>query len=204
MADKKKEPKKQPRAKAKTRRDERKEELQSILNSKQITFCRNYILDSSTAVEAYQTAYPNSSYDSARVNASRLLKKPEVIEYVNILLDEQQELIEITDKEIYRELKRIALTSPNENTRLKAIDQLVKLKGMIQTGDTTNNNTLIQIGIVDDTGIANDINSLINSDVSDNTPTLSEPPLIINTQIIGDTQDNTILLNDDTDDTDSI
>ena len=204
MADKKKEPKKQPRAKAKTRRDERKEELQSILNSKQITFCRNYILDSSTAVEAYQTAYPNSSYDSARVNASRLLKKPEVIEYVNILLDEQQELIEITDKEIYRELKRIALMSPNENTRLKAIDQLVKLKGMIQTGDTTNNNTLIQIGIVDDTGIANDINSLINSDVSDNTPTLSEPPLIINTQIIGDTQDNTILLNDDTDDTDSI
>lgn len=204
MADKKKEPKKQPRAKAKTRRDERKEELQSILNSKQITFCRNYILDSSTAVEAYQTAYPNSSYDSARVNASRLLKKPEVIEYVNILLDEQQELIEITDKEIYRELKRIALTSPNENTRLKAIDQLVKLKGMIQTGDTTNNNTLIQIGIVDDTGIANDINSLINSDVSDNTPTLSEPPLIINTQIIGDTKDNTILLNDDTDDTDSI
>ena len=204
MADKKKEPKKQPRAKAKTRRDERKEELQSILNSKQITFCRNYILDSSTAVEAYQTAYPNSSYDSARVNASRLLKKPEVIEYVNILLDEQQELIEITDKEIYRELKRIALTSPNENTRLKAIDQLVKLKGMIQTGDTTNNNTLIQIGIVDDTGIANDINSLINSDVSDNTPALSEPPLIINTQIIGDTKDNTILLNDDTDDTDSI
>ena len=204
MADKKKEPKKQPRAKAKTRRDERKEELQSILNSKQITFCRNYILDSSTAVEAYQTAYPNSSYDSARVNASRLLKKPEVIEYVNILLDEQQELIEITDKEIYRELKRIELTSPNENTRLKAIDQLVKLKGMIQTGDTTNNNTLIQIGIVDDTGIANDINSLINSDVSDNTPALSEPPLIINAQIIGDTKDNTILLNDDTDDTDSI
>ena len=90
MTGNKKEPKK-TRAKAKSRRDERKEELQSILNSKQIAFCRNYILDSSTAVEAYQTAYPTSSYDSARVNASRLLKKPEVIEYVNILLDGAKE-----------------------------------------------------------------------------------------------------------------
>ena len=204
MADKKKKGPKYSKAKAKTRRDERKEELQSILNSKQITFCRNYILDSSTAVEAYQTAYPTSSYDSARVNASRLLKKPEVIEYVNILLDEQQELIEITDKEIYRELKRIALTSPNENTRLKAIDQLVKLKGMIQVGDTTNNNTLIQIGIVDDSGTSNDINSLINSDTTQDNA-LNAPQVVINTNIIGEPQeDPAMLINDDTDDTDNL
>ena len=147
-----------------TRRDEQKKELRDKLNSKQICFCHNYILDSSTAVEAYLTAYPGVSYDTARVNSTRLLNKPHIKDYINILLDEQQELIEITEKEIYRELKRIALTSPNENTRLKAIDQLVKLKGMVQTGDTTTNNTLIQIGIVDtDNNTATDINDMINN-----------------------------------------
>ena len=147
-----------------TRRDEQKKELRDKLNSKQICFCHNYILDSSTAVEAYLTAYPGVSYDTARVNSTRLLNKPHIKDYINILLDEQQELIEITEKEIYRELKRIALTSPNENTRLKAIDQLVKLKGMVTTGDTTTNNTLIQIGIVDnDSNTATDINDMINN-----------------------------------------
>ena len=43
-----------------TRRDEQKKELRDKLNSKQICFCHNYILDSSTAVEAYLTAYPRS------------------------------------------------------------------------------------------------------------------------------------------------
>lgn len=147
-----------------TRRDEQKKQLRERLNSKHIAFCHNYILDSSTAVEAYMTAYPNSSYDAARVNASKLLKKQDIKDYINILLDEQQELVEITEKEIYRELKRIALTSPNENTRLKAMEQLIKLKGMISTGDTTTNNTLIQIGITDNNSNTTiDINDMINS-----------------------------------------
>ena len=46
----------------------------------------------------------------------------------------------------------MALTSESETIRLKAIKQLTELKGMIQTGDTVTNNTLIQIGIVDDSG----------------------------------------------------
>ena len=41
-----------------SRRDEQKKELQQKLNSKQLCFCHNYILDTSTAVEAYMTAYP--------------------------------------------------------------------------------------------------------------------------------------------------
>lgn len=165
-----------------TRRDERKLELQEQMNSKQLCFCHNYILDTSTAVEAYMTAYPNTSYDSARTNSTRLLNKPYIREYINILLDEQKDLIEITEKEIYRELKRIALTSQNENTRLKAIDQLVKLKGMIQTESSTTNNTLIQIGIVDtNNGTTNDINDMITGSYNN---TLSPPPVIIETQVV--------------------
>ena len=186
---------KKPRAKATlSRRDERKKELQTQLNSKQLTFCHNYILDSSSAVEAYMTAYPSSSYDAARSNSTRLLKNQKVRDYINILLDEQQDLIEISEKEIYRELKRIALTSPNENTRLKAIDQLVKLKGMIQTGDTTTNNTLIQIGIVDtNSGKTDDINDIINSNMQNNMQqsSLQEPPVIMPVKIIEDDNDNT-------------
>ena len=44
-----------------TKRDEHKRQLRDKLNSKQLCFCHNYILESSTAVEAYLTAYPRSS-----------------------------------------------------------------------------------------------------------------------------------------------
>ena len=44
-----------------SRRDEQKKELRDKLNSKQLCFCHNYILDTSTAVEAYLTAYPRSN-----------------------------------------------------------------------------------------------------------------------------------------------
>ena len=75
---------------------------------------------------------------------------------------------------------------------------------MIQTGDTTNNNTLIQIGIVDDSGMSNDINSFINSDTTPDNA-LNAPPVIINTNIIGEPQeDPATLINDDTDDTDNL
>ena len=39
-----------------TKRDEHKRQLRDKLNSKQLCFCHNYILESSTAVEAYMTA----------------------------------------------------------------------------------------------------------------------------------------------------
>ena len=44
-----------------TKRDEHKRQLRDKLNSKQLCFCHNYILESSTAVEAYMTAYPRSN-----------------------------------------------------------------------------------------------------------------------------------------------
>ena len=44
-----------------TKRDEQKRQLRDKLNSKQLCFCHNYILESSTAVEAYLTAYPRSN-----------------------------------------------------------------------------------------------------------------------------------------------
>ena len=65
---------------------------------------------------------------------------------------------------------------------------------MIQTGDTTNNNTLIQIGIVDNnTGNSNDINDIINSNMQNNMPqsSLQEPPVIMPVKIIEDDNDNT-------------
>lgn len=57
---------------------------------------------------------------------------------------------------------------------------------MIQTGDTTTNNTLIQIGIVDNTtGITSDINAVISDTQQES---LQSPPVIIDTCIITDTE----------------
>jgi hypothetical protein len=55
------------------------------------------------------------------------------------------------------------------------MEQLIKLKGMVPTGDTTTNNTLIQIGITD-------TNSNTTIDINDMISTTQQPIVIDITQ----------------------
>lgn len=126
-----------------------KEQLELELNENQILFCRLYVMGGSSNKECYMTAYPNSSPTSAEVNSSRLLKNEKVKKYINMLLDELEENVEISDKEIIRELKRIAFRGKNENARIKALSILGEITGLL--GDrkkiTTN---VINVTVSDD------------------------------------------------------
>lgn len=65
------------------------------------------------------------------------------------------------------------------------MEQLIKLKGMVPTGDTTTNNTLIQIGITD-------TNNNTTIDINDMISTTQQPtPIVIDiTQSDDNSTDN--------------
>jgi len=97
------------------------------MNEAHKTFCEKY-LQHFNGAKAYQDTYKDASYDTARANASALLKEnPEVQEYLKSRLAE----LTITSNEIILGIAAIA-RNPEEATgsRLKAYDMLAKVNGL--------------------------------------------------------------------------
>ena len=89
------------------------------------------------------TAFPNSAPKSAEANSSRLLKNEKIIKYINELLDDLADNCEINDKEIIRELKRIAFGSKNDNARIKSLQLLGTITGLFGENKATTNNVIM-------------------------------------------------------------
>ena len=163
--------------------EERLSELQKLeeqMTPNQITFCRLYVQGKMTNRECYMTAYKNSSPGAADVSATRLLKQDKITRYINLLLDDLGESVEISDKEIIRELKRIAFHSKNDNARIKALTTLGTITGLFGS-ETKVTQNLITITV--DDSIANATKKLEDNN---------------NGQIIG----TSFTITDDDDDTD--
>ncbi len=135
--------------------EEKKSEIKQLeeqMTDNQITFCKLYVQGKMTNRECYLTAYKNSSPGAADVSATRLLKQDKIKRYINLLLDELGESVEISDKEIIRELKRIAFHSKNDNAKIKALTTLGTITGLFGS-ETRVTNNLITITV--DDSIAN-------------------------------------------------
>ena len=134
---------------AKKKDDNKKEELELQLTEAQQLFCRLYVLGTMSNKECYLTAFKNSSPKSAEANSSRLLKNEKIIKYINTLLDEMADNCEISDKEILRELKRIAFGSKNDMSRIKALQLLGQITGLFGDKGNKVTNNVIQISVED-------------------------------------------------------
>ena len=100
------------------------------LNDKQKRFCVEYLKELN-ATKAYMEIYPDSSYDADRSSASDLLSNPNVKEYINRLLDEYCDNIDITIGEIVSGLKSIVTDKTARNSdKIKAMELLGKYKQM--------------------------------------------------------------------------
>ena len=105
------------------------------LNEKQRKFCELYVSNGYKQTEAYQEAYGLDSKDSAKVNASRILKNEKVREYITQLQKEAFEAQCINAERVATKLAEIAFadksdqyyTAPNQ---LKALDLLQKQLGL--------------------------------------------------------------------------
>lgn len=71
-------------------------------------FCIKYIQNSGNATDAYIAAGYKCSANTAKANAARLLKRPEIQTNIQLLTEEALKKEEITIKDIVNELKKIA------------------------------------------------------------------------------------------------
>ena len=85
------------------------------LKPEHIVFSENYVIHWN-ATKAYQFAYPDSSYDSARVNASKLLTNTNILAYI---------------EEIQKDLSKLAGVS--------ALGNILELKKILEVDEKTQN-----------------------------------------------------------------
>lgn len=104
------------------------------INDNSISFCNEYVSNGYNAVQAYLKAYPKSSEMSAKGNANRLLRTPEIKEYIKELQRERFEALNISAERIACELASMAFSEFDENnsatSKLKALDLLQKQLGL--------------------------------------------------------------------------
>lgn len=111
------------------------------INKKQQDFILEYISNGFNAVQAYQIAYPTSTYATARTNAYRLLAnkeiKAEIENQVKMILEAKY----ITAERVLLEIADIAFALKGDEVydvkaKLKALELLQKQMGL----QTTNSN----------------------------------------------------------------
>jgi hypothetical protein len=104
------------------------------------------IMKSNTLKDAYKNTHPASSESSARANAHRLLKHPNVIEELDKLLDPQKDF-EANKEKLMKILGAVIMNwqEGNEMTRdmLRALELAGKMAGLMKDSDTNINNTVI-------------------------------------------------------------
>jgi phage terminase small subunit len=98
-----------------------KKDKQSELTESQKVFCNEYILDYN-GTRAYQVAYPESSYNTAKVNASKLLTNTNILQYIGVLQADLSKATGITKARILKELEKMAFDEQTDQ-KLRATDK---------------------------------------------------------------------------------
>ena len=105
-----------------------------MLNDKQKRFCLEYIIDLNATQASIRAGY---SEKTARTIASEHLTKPNIQDYIAFLQTEIQERTKVTLDSVVMMTNDIANESEEDNTKLKALDMLMKHLG----GYTLDNKT---------------------------------------------------------------
>lgn len=99
------------------------------LNERQKKFCREYIYDFN-GTRSYMAAYPDSSYDSAGVNATRLLGNDRIQAYIKELQADIEKQANISRLMVLEEHKKMAFATiahlHNTWVERKEFDQLTQ------------------------------------------------------------------------------
>ncbi len=83
------------------------------LSIPQDRFCREYII-AGNGVRSYQTAYPNSSYEAAKVSASELLTKANIQARVKELADERNAALNLDAPMVLKRLSALVNFDPRK------------------------------------------------------------------------------------------
>ena len=103
------------------------------MTDKQKRFCEEYLIDLNATQAAVRAGYSSRTADRI---ASENLRKPDVQQYLQRLMQERSKRTGITSDQVLRELERIAMTETEitGKEKMRALELLGKHLGMFQNG----------------------------------------------------------------------
>jgi phage terminase small subunit len=103
-----------------------------MLSEKHRRFIEEYIIDG-VGKDAYMRVYPDANEKTAKDNASKLLKNPEVAKELERIQKERMERVMWSSDEILKQIKEIAYSeSASKTEKLKALELAAKSLGMFR------------------------------------------------------------------------
>lgn len=122
------------------------------MNFQQKRFCECYIANRYNGTQAYLEAYPDASYDTARINASKLLKRDDVLDYIKELqqaaVKEYGDMAALIAKELVDDINYRDIEGNRSPGWQKSVDLLSKNLGL-QKQDISVKSTTITVDIED-------------------------------------------------------
>ena len=110
----------------------KKKEDKKDLNTKEKLFCKYYtkVWDETFCnwTKSYLKVFTKASYDTARVEASKMLAKPNILDYINKILD----WLEVSEPIADRELAKLILQDEEKGVKLQALKHFNDLKVRIE------------------------------------------------------------------------
>jgi len=127
--------------------------MEKDLTFKQKLFIKHYMTNGYNATKAYMSAYPDSSYDSARSSAPDLLANPNIKEYLKKEQDEVADALLITKEKLVIKLLEIINSDSARNSDKVSATKLLgemsgfkDVKGISVTFDTKSLSDLLNFG----------------------------------------------------------
>jgi phage terminase small subunit len=117
------------------------------LTDKEEQLCREFVADfAGNQTRAYLHVYPNHTYESARVMASKTFAKPNIKSRIAELQKERNKRLEISGDRVLSEIAKLAFYDPrdffNSDMQLKSIDELDPDHAAIIAGIETQHKTI--------------------------------------------------------------
>lgn len=114
-------------------------------------FAQEYVIDWN-GTRSYQVAYPRCSYDTAKVNASKLLTNTNILAYIEEIQKDIKKLAGVSALGNILKLKEIAEDdSAKHSDKIKAVEVINKMlpdfNATVKTDNTNKNTTtIIELG----------------------------------------------------------
>lgn len=99
------------------------------LNQDQINFCKYYVTEEFFCnwTRSYMKAY-DADYDTAKANASELLTNPNILNFIDSLLEDSW----LNDVRADKELMKMMLQDDDKTAKMKALDMYYKISARVE------------------------------------------------------------------------
>jgi len=103
--------------------------MEKDLTFKQKLFVKHYMTNGYNATQAYLSAYPDSSYDSAKSSSTDLLANPYIKEYLQKEQEEVADALLITKEKLINKLLEIINSDGRQSDKVSAMKLLSDMTG---------------------------------------------------------------------------